>query len=188
MPCAVGAGVFVWEESMKGKKQIKLYNMMLPIWLLWIFPITWLVVIPLTFLTDSVVLLVALKVLKQNEIKGKYKKAILNVWLLGFVADIPGLLLMIAPMFVPYSETGILNWWYNNMTTAVPLFPFSNMFSFLYIMIAVGVSFVLIYVLNMRISLKNIEMDENVKKRVALALAVFTAPWLFFLPSGMFYM
>ena len=33
---------------MKGKK-IKLYNMAFPIWLLWLIPITWFIILPVNF-------------------------------------------------------------------------------------------------------------------------------------------
>jgi len=173
---------------MKSKKEIKLYNMLLPIWLLWIFPITWLFIIPLTFLTDSAVLMIALKLLKQNEIKKKLKKVILKVWLIGFVADIPGLFMMIITQFVPHSDTGFLNWWYkNNMANVIAFNPFGNIFAFLYVLCAIGITFVLIYFLNLKISLNNIDMNVKVKRRVSLALSVFTTPWLFMFPSGILY-
>lgn len=167
---------------MKDSKKITLYNMMLPLWLLWLVPPAWLIIIPLTFITDSAVFIIALKIMKIGEIKQKYKKAILKIWLLGFVADIPGMIIMLASMLVPYSETGFLKWWYENMTNSVSLNPFGNIFAFLYVLIAVGVSFALIYVFNRKIALKKLDLDEKAAKRLALAMAAFTAPWAFLFP------
>ena len=160
---------------------------MFPVWLLLLVPISWLFTIPLTFAADSAALLVALKWLKQNEIKQKYRKTILKVWLLGFAADIPGLFLMIVSQFFPPSQTGFLYWWYSNITNAVALNPFSNIFSFLYVLIATFITFVLIYFLNLKLSLKEMDMDDKPKKRLALILAIFTTPWLFLFPSIIFY-
>ena len=172
---------------MNNKNEIKLYNMMLPIWLLWISPVTWLFIIPLTLITDSAVILIALKFLKQNEIKQKYKEIILKVWLFGFVADIPGLFLMIASQFFPYSQEGFLHWWHMNMTNAVAFNPYENILSFLYVIIATFITFVLIYFLNLKLSLKGMDMDDKTKKRLALILAIFTTPWLFLFPSIILY-
>jgi len=163
-------------------------NMMFPLWLFWLIPEAWIVIIPLTFITDSAVFLIALKIMKQSEIKQKYKKAILKIWLLGFAADIPGIIMLAAALFVPYSETGFGNWWYEYMTNAVTLNPYQNIFAFLYTLIAVAAPAALIYVLNKKIALKKLGLDEKTLKRLSLAMAVFTAPWLFLFPSGAFYM
>ena len=41
------------------KKPVRLYNILLPIWLLWIFPQVWLVILPGNLLIDCAVLLLA---------------------------------------------------------------------------------------------------------------------------------
>jgi len=168
--------------NMKRNNNIKLYNMVLPIWLLWLIPGTWIIILPLTFITDSAVLLLSLKALKQNEIKQKYKRTIWEIWVLGFAADIPGIVLLGISQFFPYSQTGFLNWWYENITNNVVFHPSGNIFSLLYVLAAIAVSSVFIYLFNLKISLKNINMDDRAKKLTALSLAVFTSPWLFLLP------
>jgi len=156
--------------------------MMLPLWLLWLIPQAWLAIIPLTFLTDSAVFVIALKIMKQSDIKQKYKKAILKIWLLGFAADIPSVIILAASQFMPYSNTGFGNWWYDNITNAVVMNPFDNIFAFLYVLIAVAAPFALIYFFNGKIALKKLGLDERILKRLALIMAAFTAPWLFFIP------
>ena len=52
---------------------------------------------------------------------------------------------------------------------------------------AAFITFVLIYFLNIKLSLKEMDMDYEVKKRLALILAIFTTPWIFLFPSIVFY-
>ena len=45
-------------------KKVRLYNVVFPIWLLWIVPVTWLVVLPANFIIDLAIILIALRLLK----------------------------------------------------------------------------------------------------------------------------
>ncbi|WP_294186413.1 hypothetical protein [uncultured Clostridium sp.] len=69
---------------MRSKSSIKFYNLIFPIWLIWLFPLTWIIILPGNFIIDSLVLLITLKVLNINEKKNVYKKAILKVWDMDF--------------------------------------------------------------------------------------------------------
>ena len=55
-------------------KNNKLYNIIFPVWMLWLFPIVWLIVIPGNFIIDSLVLLANMYVLKISNKKEFYKK------------------------------------------------------------------------------------------------------------------
>ena len=54
---------------MQTKKGVKLYNVIFPLWLLWLIPITWLVVLPANFLIDLAVVVLTLKFLQVPDIK-----------------------------------------------------------------------------------------------------------------------
>ena len=56
---------------MRNKSSIEFYNMIFPIWLIWLFPLTWILILLGNFIIDSLVLLITLKVLNINE-KKKY--------------------------------------------------------------------------------------------------------------------
>ena len=43
------------------KNQTKLYNVIMPIWLLVIFPFTWIIILPLNYLIDTLVLRLTMK-------------------------------------------------------------------------------------------------------------------------------
>ena len=45
-------------------KPVKLYNAIFPIWILIIFPTTWLIVLPANFVIDLLVMLITLKCMK----------------------------------------------------------------------------------------------------------------------------
>lgn len=55
------------------RRQIMLYNLAFTIWILWTFPITWLIVLPLNFGIDLCVTALILKKLNQEHICSKVK-------------------------------------------------------------------------------------------------------------------
>ena len=81
------------------RRGTKLYNLILPLWLLWIFPQTWLVVLPANFIVDLLVSALALRFAGARGIAGVLKFSILRTWLCGFAADAAGTALMAAPLF-----------------------------------------------------------------------------------------
>ena len=55
------------------KKKVTLYNLVFPVWLLWIVPLTWIVVLPVNFFIDLLVVVVTMKYLKISDMKQKAK-------------------------------------------------------------------------------------------------------------------
>lgn len=68
----------------------RLYNLIFPIWMLLLFPMSWLFILPANFIIDSLVLLISLYLLKQSTIKIVYKQVILKIWGFGFLPDLIG--------------------------------------------------------------------------------------------------
>lgn len=69
------------------KKDVKLYNVLFPLWLLLLFPRMWLIVLPGNFIIDSIVLLVTTSIMR---IEGKwefFKMFILKVYIFGICAE-----------------------------------------------------------------------------------------------------
>lgn len=157
-------------------KKTKLYNVIFPIWFIIILPLYWLALLPINFVIDSIVLLIILKLLKLN-IKNIYKKTILKVWLFGFLADIAGAIFIFIISLLPISNF-FENIYWN---------PYKDLSSFILMLISFIISTYLIYVFNKKISLKKIDITEQLKKRIALFLALFTAPYLFLIPTKTFY-
>ena len=147
------------------KNNIKLYNVLFPFWMLMMFPIAWLVILPGNFIIDSLVLLISLKVLKIAGIKEFYKKYILKVFCFGMLSDIIGAAYMLL------------------MTVG---FEVGNMGDEPYITIpALVISSILIFVFNFFITFK--KADKKARLTLSLVFAIVTAPYTFLIPSSWLY-
>ena len=170
------------------KRGVTLYNLIFPIWLLWLIPMTWIVVLPANFIIDLLVVVITMKFLKVEEIKKNAKMIILRVYLFGFVADIIGTLVMFTANLISFSyETPMGKWWYHNISNAVSYYPFETIYSFLWVTVSVIITGILIYFFNYKFALKKVALDNRIKKKIALSLAIFTAPYLFYLPTSWFF-
>lgn len=170
------------------KSKVTLYNLILPIWLLWIFPQTWLVILPANFLIDLLVIVLTMRHLRITEIHSRAKKVILRTWLCGFAADFVGTFLMLFADFLDLdANTTFGRWWIDNLVNPVELCPFENIWAFLWVTACVALSAAVIYLLNVKFCLKKAGLEEPERKKLALSLAIFTAPYLFYLPTEWFY-
>ncbi len=170
------------------QKSNKLYNLIFPIWLLCVIPITWVVIIPANFIIDLTVIALTLKYLKVSNIKQIAKATIFKVWIAGFVSDFVGTAFMLlSTLIISDSSTPLGMWWHKNIASAVSYAPFSSIYSVVWITVCVVIAAVLIYFLNYKLSFKKIDLPKEIKHKLALSLAVFTAPYLFFLPTNWFF-
>ncbi len=161
--------------------EIKLYNVMFPMWLLFIFPMTWLLVIPANFIIDSLVLVLGMYILQIKEKLELYKKTIFWIFLFGFIADILGGIVLLLTQFV--ESDGLF---YEYITAPVAQNPFDNIYALLYTCGAVLISAVLIYVFNRFVSFRKV-YSKKTKRILSLLLAIITAPYLFLVPTSSLY-
>ena len=77
------------------KRELRLYNVIFPIWLLFLFPVVLILVIPANLAVDSLVLLLTLLALKHDGKRAVLKQLWWKFWLLGFAADGVGVLWML---------------------------------------------------------------------------------------------
>lgn len=170
------------------KNSIKLYNVIFPIWLLWLVPITWIIVLPANFLIDLLVVVLTMKYLKIEDIKRNAKAVILKVWIFGFIADFIGTIAMFMSNIIDFNyETQLGKWWYNNISNAVSYNPFESIYSILWVTVCVIITALFIYLFNYKICLKKSNLDIIQKKKLSLSLAIFTAPYLFYIPTSWFF-
>lgn len=178
------------------KHSVKMYNLIFPIWLM-LTPLFWpfaawltgplailFVIIPLAgnFAVDWLVCRLAMGLQKIEAARQKTGRVILRVWLCGFAADIIGCLPLLFPLKLDK------DWFYQNIERqAYYGNPFDSVWAVLYLLGCIFLASVAIYCLNMRFCLKAADLEPGQKKRTALALAVFTAPWFFLLPTSLFY-
>lgn len=146
-------------------KQVRLYNVLFPFWMLMLFPITWLVVLPGNFLVDSLVLLISLRVLKIADRKLWYKRHILKIFTFGMLSDLVGaayMLLMLSKFDIGYMG--------DELYLTMP---------------AILIAAALIFLSNYYITFRKVEKPLRLK--LALTFAIVTAPYTFLVPSSWLY-
>lgn len=170
------------------KKYVKLNNLIFPIWILWLIPVTWIIVLPANFLIDLLVIVLTMKCMKIQDIKHKAKTVILRVWVFGFVADFIGTAAMFLANIINFDyETQMGKWWYKNITNAVSYNPFESIYAFLWVTICVVLTAFFIFLFNFKFCLKKSDLSDIHRKKLALSLAIITAPYLFYLPTSLFF-
>lgn len=155
----------------------KMYSLVLPIWLLLVAnPLIWFMILPVNFLVYTLVLIIACIFFKIADIKKIYKRSILKMLIYGMVADFAGgIILLGASKLNP--DGAFTNIAYN---------PCSSWITVTYICICIILSAVLSYFFNYKITFKNIDIKRSQKKGLALFIAIFTAPYMFFYPVDKF--
>lgn len=152
------------------KKDIRLYNVMFPIWMMFLFPTyLWLIILPVNFLIDSLVIYLSARRQKLENRLELWKKTILPVWIIGFIADLlgAGVCFGIYMLLVQIPHIGNL-----------VLFPATTLIS----IPGVIVSAILIYFINKRFVFRKLELDPAAIHRLCLHLAIFTAPYTMLIP------
>lgn len=156
-------------------KNIKLYNLIFPVYMLWLIPPVFFIVAILNFIIDSIVVLITKKVLKIENIFKKYKKVILKVWIFGFLADFVGALFL----FIISALCDDLN---IPIKYNIDYNPFGNIYALIITILGILISGVLIFIFNKKICYKKVDITEKQKFILALTMAIITAPYLFLLP------
>ena len=147
------------------KKEVKLYNVLFPFWMLLLFPQLWLIVIPGNFIIDSIVLLVSMFLFKISDKKDFYKKNILKIFSFGMVSDIIGSAYMLIMMIgLQIGRMG------DELYLTLP---------------ALIISASCIFILNYFITFRN--LSKGMRFKLALIFAIITAPYTFLVPSSWLY-
>ena len=167
---------------MRQKQSITLYNILFPIWLLvWIPSPLWLLLIPLNFVIDYIVLYKSLP-------DSVLRKAFCNTyaWKIcaaGFAADFIGSLFLFAAFMITSShKLDSLR----PISHGLGLNPFESFAAFLIVVCAILLAAYCIYRFDSYL-LKRAGLPEEQGRKSALWLAVATAPYLFLLPSEILY-
>ncbi len=165
---------------MKDIKTERLYNILLPIWLIIFLPTyLWIALIPLNYLIDRVVLRWSLGSMPD---KGLFcRKHTWKICLAGFLSDLIGALILLAVMLLA-GDGGKAQ----SLIYAVTFDPFSKLAGLLIVAAAIAVSGACIYFIDKRI-LGRTGLDAEQVKRSAIRLAIITAPYLYLLPSRLLY-
>jgi len=168
-------------------KQVKLYNVIFPIWFILFFPPIIFITLAGNYIIDSLVVIGCFFIYKlsskqQVNFKTFYKKSIIKVWLFGFLADIIG----VAILFI----TGILGGSLgipHDWLTGINFDPFNHPAAVVIITFAMLISGLFIFLFNYNITFKNQIEEKKLRFKVALTIAIITIPWTFLLPTKWFY-
>jgi len=161
------------------KNETRLYNIILPIWILLLFPQLLIFVIPGNLLVDCAVLFLCLLALKHSQKGAVVKMLWWKFWLLGFAADAAGVVWMFLGwlLSIPFED-----WWEDTLRYILHN-PFGHPLAFLWTLVGVAIAGVCIYFFDKR-AMRSCELLTGREKHVvALSMAIATAPWLFFIPT-----
>lgn len=147
------------------KKDIKLFNVLFPLWfIICFYPLAWLVAIPGNFIIDSIVLLIAVNVLKIENRGNFYKSTILKVFICGFTADFIGAGIMVCALIIGVGNIG------DELYLTIP---------------GLLISAVMICFFDYMIAFKS--CNKYNRKLFSLIFAIATAPYTFLIPSSWLY-
>lgn len=165
------------------KKQVRLYNVLFPIWTFyfppvifslvqysWAFRLIVLAVLAGNFAIDSLVLCLAMKRQGLENKRQTWKRSIWKIWGIGFLCDFIGALLILGLYFL-LNDVLRVSW-------SLVLFPGTTLIS----LPGVVLAGVLIYLFNRKFAFTKCGLDPAQVHKIALALAVFTAPYTMMIP------
>lgn len=133
--------------------------------MLLLFPQVWAIILPGNFIIDSIVLIIAMMILKMTDRKQFYKRHIFKIFAFGMLSDIIGAVYMF-----------LLIW----------AFEIGTMGDELYLTLpAIVISAVLIFVSNYFITFK--KSDKALRFKLSLTFAIATAPYTFLIPTSWMY-
>lgn len=160
------------------KKGARLYNVLFPLWLLMLAPQVWLILLPANFVIDTAVLLIAAAILKAEHLGKLYIRSIWPVWIFGFLADIVASLMALGVCRLASVLPEQAREWYSTQISG-PLMNevYTSVPAVVTALVIIALAGVLIYVLNRWVSFRGTALSDRQKHRIALALAVLTAPY-----------
>lgn len=164
-------------------KQTRLYNMILPIWLLFVFPQVWLIALPGNLIIDCAVVLLTLLALKHTQKWAVLKQIWWKVYLLGFAADFVGIAFLMPALLIDEALTGTWFEWWSAYIGPVLYNCWKTPLAFLWTAAAVALSGVCIYFFDTWALCSCKHLSARERHITSLTLAIATAPWTFFIPA-----
>jgi hypothetical protein len=152
------------------KKQVRLYNVLFPVWMFYLYPtVLWLLILPANFIIDSLVIYFSARKQGVCEPGALWRKKILPAWIIGFCSDFVGGIVV----FLLYLLLVEIPWMPNLI-----LFPGTTLVSIPGVVVA-GFA---IYWLNRLLTFRKSDLEPAQIHKICLHLALFTAPYTFLIP------
>lgn len=179
------------------KKDTRLYNILLPIWMLVFFPTwLWLILIPANYLIDRIVLKWSLGgaegpegVMMDKAERGAFcRRHTWKICLAGFLSDFVGAIIMFGVFFISVliGDDSPASPLFDKLEAGVGFNPFSHFPSLLVVLLAIALAGLCIYLLD-KLILRKAGLTAEQAKKSALRLAVITAPYLFLFPTQLLF-
>lgn len=166
---------------------VVLFNLLLPIWLLvWIPSLLWLLIIPGNYIIDRLVFTISAKRRDKELEQSFFRKHTWKLFLFGFLSDFVGVILLLIPLFIPVPDSVKGNYnhsFFGKFMNALQSNPCAYFPSFLYTLLAIAVAGALIYFLDLGVLKRTKRFTIEQARVIALSMAVFTAPYLYLVPS-----
>ncbi len=165
-------------------KSIKLYNVIFPVWVLMFWPTPPVILLTLlgNLIIDCLVVLAVLYVWKHPAKKAVLRGCWWKIWLLGFLSDVIGALWLALGMLGSWALEAGGAGWVTDFAMAMTVDPFRHPLALVWTAVGVVIAGACIYFFDRRVFRKIPELDGRQAHILALAMAIVTAPWLFFLP------
>lgn len=182
----------------KSTGSMKLYNLLLPIWLIVFLPSPlWFLLIPANYLIDRLVLGWSLEKYKVVDTEGVELnrgdfcwKHTWKVCVAGFLSDFVGAIILLV-VYLKGGESGSAR--LSAITDALCYNPFQDWAALMIAIASVLVTAILIYLIDRVVVYKAMSktVDEGLAKKVArhsaLMLAILTAPYIYLFPMTLIY-
>ena len=173
------------------KREAKFYNLIFPVWLiLWFPPLIWLVLMPANYLVDRLVFTLSAKRQNPGLRWGFFAKHTWKLWLWGMVADLIGMLALLAPLVATWRREQDASPddapFSHEFISSLSYYVFANPWAFGYAVLVLAFVGLLIYLMDQRILRRTGGLTPEQAKKTALHMAIFTAPYLYFVPEGYF--
>lgn len=169
-------------------KQVKLYNVIFPIWVIMFFPPIILITMIGNFIIDSLVVIICFYAFKlaneQRKLGSFYMHSIWKVWIFGFIADIIGAVFLFTIGLLDDFQFMNLP---NDLINGIFYDPFSDPLAVLVILISILISGAFIFLFNYKLIFREQIEDQKLRLKVALTIAIVTMPWTFLVPTKWFY-
>ena len=177
--------------DVKQKKEIRLYNVIFPVWILLLWPMPPVILLTLfgNLAIDCGVLYLILRFRKTPERGRILKQVWWRVWINGFLADLIGSAWLFAGLFgpmllEPHLPEGALKGVINDFSYAMTVNPFRSPAAFLVTAIGAALAGFFIYRFDLRTLRRCGDLlSEQDRKRTALLMGIITIPWFFFIPA-----
>lgn len=147
-------------------KEMKLYNVFFPVWMLLWFPQMWLIVLPGNFIIDSLVLLISMMALKMADKAWNYKLYIFKIYCFGMLSDLIGAVYMLV-MVMQFHVGGSYG---DELSLTLP---------------ALIIAAISIFIFNYFVTFK--KLDKQRRFKLAMIFAIVTAPYTYLIPSDWIY-